>query len=417
MFILSTRKGVLSLALVFAMPVIAAPPLTLAEAERIAIERDAERERLLDEAGAREDAASAAATLPDPEIRMGFSNVPTDSFALDQQEMTQLVVGFRQVFPPGDSLAFLEQQGKWLAQSGMLQAADRERAVRRLLRSLWLERQAADRRLELVSEVEQETASWLAARQSRYAAGSGQQADYLSAQLKLDRLAERALQVREQRNAVESMLRRYIGAAATADYLPAQMAAPSEQAALLAAVQEHPLLRSADANVEAGAAGEAMAREQFGPRWALDLSYGDRRGVNSFGMERPDFASVMVSVSLPLFNRDQKRREISAAERRTRAATHARIDRLRMLETDLLAAWSRHQDIMAQIALIDERSLPATRSVLEATERAYANSQLSLDALVDAYFEQFELEWRRIALATRRDQLRADLDYLGGRGQ
>ncbi|MDX1454512.1 MAG: hypothetical protein R3217_03565, partial [Gammaproteobacteria bacterium] len=49
----------------------ASEPLTLSEAETIAIERDAVGEQLRLEATAGREAAQAAAVLPDPEIRFG----------------------------------------------------------------------------------------------------------------------------------------------------------------------------------------------------------------------------------------------------------------------------------------------------------------------------------------------------------
>ena len=47
----------------------------------------------------------AAGSYADPLMSLGFANVPTDSFDLNQEAMTQIKVGITQVFPRGDSLA------------------------------------------------------------------------------------------------------------------------------------------------------------------------------------------------------------------------------------------------------------------------------------------------------------------------
>ncbi|MDX1444448.1 MAG: hypothetical protein R3270_11850, partial [Gammaproteobacteria bacterium] len=80
----------------------------------------------------------------------------------------------------------------------------------------------------------------------------------------------------------------------------------------------------------------------------------------------------------------------------------------------LAESWSRHADIERQLALHDEKLLPTAREVVATTERAYANDRATLDELVEAWLDQLDLELRRIELVTRRDQLRADINYLGG---
>lgn len=391
-----------------------AAPLALAEAERIAIERDAARSQLLEESAAQADAAIAQSALPDPELRLGAVNLPTDSFALDEQAMTQLVVGVRQVFPPGDTLELNAARANWMAHGREQQAGDRAAQVRMLVRQLWLQRQAQDSKLEKLRAVIREVGPLLSARETRYATGGGQQADFLLAQLRLDRLADREMRIDEQRRASEEMLARYLGDAATRDYHQVRLVEPGSRAGLLAELETHPRVRAQDARIAAGETGQQAAAEQFGPRWALDFSYGDRRGLDATGNELPDFASAMVSMSIPLFNREAKRKAVSAAKRETRAATYARIDLLRELESRLNESWSRHANIERQLALHEDRLLPTARQAVRSSESAYANDRASLDRLVEAHVDLLELELRRIELLARRDQLRAELDYLGG---
>lgn len=392
-------------------------PLTLAEAERIAIERDAERDRLLEESAAQRDDAAVATTLPDPEFRLGAANLPVDTFALDQEAMTQIVLGVRQSFPPGDTLELQGERGEWLAEGRERLAGDRERYLRYVLRQLWLERQAADETLEYIRATAAAVQPLLESSAMRYSTGGGEQADYFSAQLKLDRLQERELRAREQRSAVEAALSRYLGDAARSEYQPVQLVMPGTPGELQQQLEHHPRVQAQDAEITAGEAGEGVAREQFGARWALDFSYGQRRGLDPMGGDRPDFASAMVSVSVPLFNRDVKRRSINAAERRTRAATYSRINLLRELESRLAETLSRHADVSRQIALFEERLLPVARRSVESSETAYANDRISLDRYVETQLDLLDLEVQRIERNKRRDQLRAELDYLGGPAQ
>jgi hypothetical protein len=57
-----------------------------------------------------ENRSIASGTLPDPKVSLGIMNLPTDTWDLDQEGMTQLKVGVSQMFPRGDSLEIKKDQ-------------------------------------------------------------------------------------------------------------------------------------------------------------------------------------------------------------------------------------------------------------------------------------------------------------------
>ena len=79
----------------------AAAALTLEEAESLAVARDAGVAGIEERSAALSEAAVADQQLPDPELRFGAVNLPVDSFSLDDQNMTQILVGLRQRIPRG----------------------------------------------------------------------------------------------------------------------------------------------------------------------------------------------------------------------------------------------------------------------------------------------------------------------------
>ena len=74
--------------------------------------RDAAAASLEERSAALSETAVAEAQLPDPELRFGAVNLPVDSFALDNEPMTQLLVGLRQRFPQGDTLRLRREQAR-----------------------------------------------------------------------------------------------------------------------------------------------------------------------------------------------------------------------------------------------------------------------------------------------------------------
>ena len=96
--------GILIIQLASVSGALAAPELTLAEAERLALEHAPWLQHHRTNADAAAERAVYQRRLPDPQLTLGFLNVPTDSFSLSEEDMTMTMVGIRQAFPPGRTL-------------------------------------------------------------------------------------------------------------------------------------------------------------------------------------------------------------------------------------------------------------------------------------------------------------------------
>jgi len=94
---------------------LAAEPLSLAEAEAIAVDAEPGREALVARADAMLQSASAAGALPEPELRVGLNNYPIESGSFSTEGMTSASLGIRQAFPPGASRRLETEQLEWQA--------------------------------------------------------------------------------------------------------------------------------------------------------------------------------------------------------------------------------------------------------------------------------------------------------------
>ena len=113
--------------------------LSLEKIERIAIKTSPELSLLRHKEQALYESSVAAAQLPDPKLQAGLINVPTDSFSLTQENMTQLKLGIAQVFPKGDSLAIKSEQKKILANAEKYGALNLQENILRIVRNEWLD--------------------------------------------------------------------------------------------------------------------------------------------------------------------------------------------------------------------------------------------------------------------------------------
>ena len=74
--------------------------LTITEATQLALQNDYTLKAINARSESMAELAVASEGLPDPQLKLGFANLPTDSFNLGQEPMTQAVIGVRQIFMP-----------------------------------------------------------------------------------------------------------------------------------------------------------------------------------------------------------------------------------------------------------------------------------------------------------------------------
>ncbi|MEJ2514033.1 MAG: TolC family protein [Gammaproteobacteria bacterium] len=412
--------GRLLVFLVFAglagVPAATAQSLSLADAEDLALARDAGLEEIQARQEALLDSAVAESQLPDPELLFGAANVPVDSFDLDREPMTQVQVGLRQRFPAGDTLALKRSRLEVLAEATTAVEAGRRREVLLSLRHAWIEAAWRAEAMELVAAERAWYRELEGAVVSAYASGRRRQDELIRIQLEIDGLEEEIARLRETRAPWEAAVIRWLGedaSRAALDRLPELPPLPPGESASVR-LESHPVLAERAEAARAEAIGVDLAREAYKPSWMLDVRYGLRDSLDEAGRDRSDMLSAMLSFELPIFTGDRQDRRVSAARASERAARRQLEDRRRMLAAELAAARESHQRLGDRIVLFDSQILPSAADYVEATLLAYQNDLAPFDELVRA--EKTLLDARLDALRLKADRLsaHAKLAYLVG---
>lgn len=399
---------------------LAAEPLSLAEAERLALAYD--RQAGAYEAGAlaRREQAVAAAQLPDPSLKLGVGNLSVDSFDRSDTPMTQLQVGVQQRFPPGRSLALAGERQQRLAAGLDARAEAYRRELLRELRRTYLEVWYQGRAGHILDETYRTFEDLVDITRAHYGAGRSNQQDVLRAEVELGLLDDRRDRVRTQLETARAELARLVGTQAAQRPLVAafpELAALPSTDTMQRALVRHPRLQGMRQRIEAGRIGVAAAREQYKPGWSLDLTYGERTGREADGSRRSDLVSAMVMVDLPLFTDKRQDRELAARQYELNAVEFEREELRRELAQQLeavLAEWSRLRE---RVARYQARLLPESRRHAEASLKAYQSGVSDFTALMRARL--IELDTRLTALRLRTDlaQTVARLRYLVGEEQ
>lgn len=386
-------------------------PLTLAEAERLALESDPLTRRYGAQAQAYAEQAVADAQLPDPSLTLGAQNLPTDNFDATQDDMTMLQLGVRQMFPPGATLQQRAAQTSALSDAETARAEEQKRKVLNELRLSWLEWFYQVRAIETVKKSRVLLQQLAQATQSQYSAGLASVQDMLGAELELRKLKEREAELRTARDTVQADLIKWLGHAALNRPLSVEFPAlpePDSKARLQVQLEHHPLLQAEDATVRAGESEVAMVREQYKPAWSVGVDYGLR------GAGRSDFLSAGVTVELPLFPGRRQDRRLAASQQQAQAARYERDDRLRELTHRLDSAYARWDGLGESVAIYEKEIVPQAGQNAALALKSYQNDGADFTLVMRARVTLLETQLEALRLRVERAKAQADLIYLSG---
>lgn len=394
-------------------------PLTLAEAERLALQGEPGYQELLSYAVALNNEADAARSLPDPTLRVGLANVPVDGGGFSADPMTQAQLGFRQAFPRRSIREASSNRFRSLSAARRSDAESRRRMVLESARAAWLDVNYWQQAERHVSESRSVFADLVEVTRSLYSEGRRTQHDVLRAQLELSRIDDRLITVAESEAAARARLSEWLGAEAyreVSSQLPNWNVVPSLRE-LQDSLQEHPQVHAANSAIEAGNAGVSSAREQRKAGWALDVGYGYRDSLAPDGMRRSDMVSVNVVVDLPFFGRDRLDHKLAAALGDRSATEAARRRLLASLESRLRGEYSRWRELTRRMELFESSilSLSADQSSIALT--AYRNDAGDFADVTRSYIDALNTQIEYTRIKVERAKTYAALASLGGVSQ
>lgn len=417
-----TPSAIIALTLLFAATSAVAEmrvPLTLAEAEDLALRDEPGLDQLRATASALQERSVAVGQLPDPTLQLQLANYPISGGGFSTEGMTQAKLGIRQAFPRGRLRAMNTAEFSAMASVQLNNAEARERQVVEATRASWLESYLWQNSEQILTESRPLFADLLLVTRSLYGVGRKTQSDVLRAELELRRLDERLIEASRARSAAQGALSQWLGRDA---YRPAANKFPDwghlpKLDSLREDVVSHPLLHAANAEIDARAAKVGIAEEKGKPGWALDFGYGYREGFLPNGEPRSDFVSLSVVVDLPMFKKNRQDRDLAAALSARRAAVSGRLRVAAELQSRLDIEYSRWRDLTRRLALYESDILSLSADRAEAAMLAYQSDAGDFSDVMLGQIDHLNTRLEHLRLQVDRAQSYAMLAYLGGLSQ
>jgi len=393
-----------------------AAALTIEEAGQLAVKADYTLRAISARSQSMSELSVVTETLPDPQLKLGFANLPTDSFNLGQEPMTQAVIGVRQMFPRGHTRSLSSERMNESVARSDAEAEDREYTVLLAVRVEYIRIYLHQERQKILRQSLIVFADLAEITRDYYATGRAHQQDVVQAQLELSKVEERLARIAQQEEEARARLAEWVGADAYRDLDPhwPQLAQLEPTQQITAELLDHPRIRAWQHEIARSKTSEEIARQAYKPGFAVDLAYGGRGGQNPNGTDRTDFMSVFVTMDIPLFTKNRQDRVLASSIADTSATQYARDDIYRSMKARVnqnAATLTREQE---RLGLYEEYLLPQAAFNAEAAFEDYQDAVDDLTTLMRARIGEYELKLNHAALRADEIITRARLLYLQG---
>ena len=415
----SWLPGLLTLLLLLTLSASARADLDINTAVRLALADDPLIAASKARSQAFRDNAIADGQLPDPKLKTGIYNLPTDNFHIDEEPSTQLRLGVQQAFPRGNTLRYRQRQSEWKARSATATAELGARQTSLDVRKYFLELYYQTRAGEIVAATRKLFSQQVDITQSHYATGRVSQQDVLQASLELSRLDDRTTRILNEIDINRATLMKWIGDPALLPVNNAfpELPLPAAREQIEAALAEHPAIRSATAMLEAENQSIQIAREQYKPGWSAGLEYRKRFGEDPDGDDRSDMMAAMVTVDIPLFPKNRQDKRLSASIQQATSVQLSRDNKLRELKQQLDMDYANWQRLGERSMLYESQLLQASTANAQASLNAYQSGVTEFTTLMRARITDLDVHLADLRIRVDRAKSQASLLYLSGEDQ
>jgi outer membrane protein TolC len=397
--------------LVHASAALGAEPLTLAVAQRRALERSLVLRAQDASVTASREMSVAAGQLPDPIVKLGIDNLPiegSDGFSLTRDFMTMRRIGVMQEVTRAEKRQIRSERFEREAERTLAEKNVAATQIARDTALAWLDRWYAEAMAGQIAEQVTLASREIEAAESAYRSGRGSQADVIAAQSMLAQLRDRASEIAKRMRTAQTALVRWVPEAAERPLagLPDVDALDIPAHALDAHIARHPEIAVLAKQEELAATDARLAQAAKQSDWTWELIF-QQRGPAYSNM-------VSIGVSIPL-QWDQARRQDREAAAKLAMVDEARARREETIRghvaelKGMLVDWEsgRERRLRYQREL-----LPLAANRTEALLSAYRTGRASLADVLAAERNEVDVRLQLLQLELEIARAWAQITFL-----
>ncbi len=350
---------------------------------------------------------SQRSTLPDPVLSLAGLNLPTDTFNLDQENMTQLQIGISQKFPFPGKLKLKEQSAAFEAEAALEQVGEARLNLVKTTRKTWWDIFYLQKSLRIILANQDLLRETVSAARKKYEVGKGLQQDVLLAQVELSRLMDRETSVKnsleQKKAALAALLDRppdlcFVLPTSTALTLPET---PSVDELRKKAIANRPGLLALKKKIDAAQARIDLARKDYFPDFTLGAAYGFRHDLPD-GSARANFATFKLSMNLPVWTSTKQDQAVAQRTSESLTSRHNYRAFRNKVQNEVTTEYSEYTNTMQQTELYRTSLVPQAEQTAAAMLKGYQVNKVDFLNVVRAQLALYNFKityWKRLSSA------------------
>ncbi|MDN2662264.1 TolC family protein [Psychromonas sp. 14N.309.X.WAT.B.A12] len=391
---------------------------------KFALNNDQSRKQFFAQSEAMREMGIANSTLKDPKLKLGVGNLPVDSFAFDQESMTNISIGLMQEFERGSTLSLQKKKLNQQADSVVFKIKARELDVINNMTKLWLElgfQQKAHQILVENKKLMKEMARYI---KTSYSLGQSEVHDLLNAEIQISKLDERLQENEQMQQRVSSQLSEWLGIqwlsnqtdlnatpSLTWDKLDKYLnQVKGEQ--FYGFLNKHPISEMAQLQIEANTTQVSIAEEAYTPKFAVEVVYGHRQADGMDGQPAADLVSAYLTMDIPLFTDKRQDKSYSSAKYQVVEAKSNKAVILSRMNAQVNALLVDKHNLEQRILRYNNSLLPQMKAKTSAVERGYQQNTAQFDEIINTSAEALAMEIEKWRLVTDLNKANSNLAYL-----
>jgi len=382
--------------------------LTEASAVEVAVRDNPNLAQMKERYKALADVPSQVGALPDPMVNFNAMNLPADTYDRDQEAMTQIQIGFSQVFPFPGKLSLKEDAAEYDARAAGHSVEEVRLQLIKNVKGKWWQLYYMDRALETVDSNQTLLRQFISVAKTKYETGKGLQQDVLLAQLEFSKLMDQKIQLQAIRRNQAIQLNILMDKPANDELsLPDQVSKmmpnlAKENVLYQKAEVIRPRLKQVETQIDAAQSRLDLAKRDYYPDFKLGVTYGDRTGDNPLprGGSRADFVSVMVGVKIPLYAGRKQSKAVSQKRSELQKNRYALLDEKGMVMAAISSAVTDYHRAKQQFSLYGGGIVPQAQQTVASMLAGYQVSEVDFLNLVRSQMTLFNYQlqyWKALS--------------------
>lgn len=334
-------------------------------------------------------------SLDDPLLSFEIVNLPTNSFSFSQDDMTMKQFSLSQTFPFFGKRGLRSEVAQREANAIGQGFRDKQNEIVRRVKETFYELYITDRSLEVVAKNREVLKEFVKIAETKYSVGKGIQQDVLKAQVELSKLLDEQIRLEQTRQAAAAKLNAILNRAPQTPLGWTEEVLKEEMTRDLKALQDRalenrPLLKALQEEIERSKAANALARRRYFPDLTMSVGYGFRE--DSGTAKRSDMFSAGFSINIPLYFRTKQDRQvaetsalINSAREQYQAAKNEVLSLVKELASDL-------EKGSKLIDLLQTGLIPQAQLSLDSAVAGYQVNKVDFLTLLDNRLTLFNFE-------------------------